>query len=188
MEPSPAAAPGAARGADGSPSADSSGARPSRPGLAPRDPRLTPWRAFLTTHAILVRRLDEDLQTEQGLSLAEYSALLQLAEAPGRRQRMNELAIGILLSRSGVTRLIDRLVADGLVTRGSCPSDGRGAEAILTEAGLNRLRVASSTHLRGIETYFLDAIEPADQAAIERAMGEVARRLPPAKARAGGRP
>ena len=95
------------------------------------------------------------------MTLAEYAALLQLAEAPGRRLRMNQLADGIFLSRSGVTRLIDRLEADGLVDRSHCSSDGRGAEAVLTDVGQDRLRQASRTHLRGIETYFLDSVEPA---------------------------
>ena len=77
--------------------------------LTAHDPRLETWRAFLRAHALLTRRLDEDLRTEEGLTLGEYSALLQVAEAPGRALRMNQLATGIFLSRSGVTRLIDRL-------------------------------------------------------------------------------
>jgi len=111
------------------------------------------------------------------MTLAEYAALVQLAEAPGRRLRMNQLADGIFLSRSGVTRLIDRLVADGLVARSQCASDGRGAEAVLTEAGLGRLRAASRTHLRGIETYFLASVDPADLAVVERSCGAIRRRV-----------
>ena len=68
---------------------------------------------------------------------------------------MNQLADRVLLGRSGITRLVDRLVADGLVCRSQCSSDARGAEAVLTEEGLTRLRAARSTHLRGVEQYFL---------------------------------
>lgn len=141
--------------------------------ISPRDPRISIWRDFLVSHARLERLLDEDLRAEHGVSLAEYDALLQLAEAPGRRLRMHELADRVLLSRSGVTRLIDRLVADGSVQRDSCLTDARGAEAVLTAAGLDRLRGAAGTHLRGIGEHFLDSIEPADLAAVGRAMRDV---------------
>lgn len=145
--------------------------------LTARDPRLGPWRAFLTAHALVSRRLDDDLRAEHQMTLAEYAALLQLAEAPGRRLRMNQLADGIFLSRSGVTRLIDRLVADGLVARSHCSSDGRGAEAVLTDPGLTRLREASRTHLRGIEAYFLGSVEPVDLTVIERSCAAIGHRV-----------
>jgi DNA-binding MarR family transcriptional regulator len=151
--------------------------------LTPRDPRLGSWRAFLMAHALVSRRLDDDLRSEQELTLAEYAALLQLAEAPGRRLRMNQLAEGIFLSRSGVTRLIDRLEADGLVTRSLCSSDGRGAEAVMTDVGHARLRQASRTHLRGIEAYFLASVEPVDLKALERSCSAIGDRV-----RAEGRP
>lgn len=143
--------------------------------LAPTDPRLSAWRAFLEAHARVSRRLDDELREEHSLSLPEYDALLQLASAPGGRLRMNMLADRVLLSRSGVTRLIDRLVADGLVERTACTTDGRGAEAVLTEAGQRRLRDAAPTHLRGIRRYFLETVEPADLAAVERSLAAVAR-------------
>jgi len=86
---------------------------------------------------------------------------------------MHQLADRVLLSRSGVTRLIDRLVSDGSVERDPCVTDARGAEAVLTDAGLQRLRNASLTHLRGIEDHFVDAIAPDDLAAVDRAMRDV---------------
>jgi DNA-binding MarR family transcriptional regulator len=141
--------------------------------ISPRDPRIATWRDFLIAHARISRLLDEDLRAEHDLSLAEYDALLQLAEAPGRRLRMHQLADRVLLSRSGVTRLIDRLVADGSVERNSCLTDARGAEAVLTPAGLGRLRDAAGTHLRGIGEHFLDAIEPSDLSSVGRAMRDV---------------
>ena len=127
--------------------------------LRARDPRLAPWRAFVRAQAHVSRRLDEDLRAEHGLSLQEYVALLILAESPDRRLRMGRLADSLTLSKSGATRLIDRLVDDGLVDRVTCSSDLRGAEAALTDAGLKRLRTAAPTHLRGIAEYFLSAID-----------------------------
>jgi DNA-binding MarR family transcriptional regulator len=141
--------------------------------LSSRDPRIGSWRDFLTAHARLLRLLDEDLRDAHGITLAEYDALVQLAEANGRRLRMHQLAERVLLSRSGVTRLIDRLVADGSVERSHCSTDARGAEAVLTEAGLDRLRRASPTHLRGISDHFVEAIEPGDLEALRRAMSAI---------------
>ena len=144
--------------------------------LRARDPRLAPWRAFVRAQAHVSRRLDEDLRSEHGLSLQEYVALLILAESPDRRLRMGRLADSLTLSKSGATRLIDRLVDDGFVDRVTCSSDLRGAEAAITEAGLKRLRTAAPTHLRGIAEYFLSAIEDHDLEVIERTMGSVADR------------
>jgi DNA-binding MarR family transcriptional regulator len=142
--------------------------------VTPRDERFLPWRAFLVAHARITRRLDEELRAEHDLTLGEYDALLALVEAPDRRLRMNMLADRVILSKSGVTRLIDRLVADGLVVRDQCVTDARGAEAVLTDKGLERLRRASRTHLRGIERHFFEVVDPADLGAIRRAMVDVA--------------
>ena len=142
--------------------------------LTARDPRLAPWRSFLLAHARVSRRLDEELRAEHDVSFAEYDALLTIAQSPGRRIRMGLLAEEVLLSKSGVTRLIDRLVADGLVVRDQCVTDARGAEAVLTDKGLERLRRASRTHLRGIERHFFEVVEAADLGAIRRAMVDVA--------------
>lgn len=147
--------------------------------LTARDPRLSPWRAFLLAHARVSRRLDEELRAEHDLSIAEYDTLLNLALAPGRRMRMGPLAEQVILSKSGVTRLIDRLVSDELVKRSACLADARGAEAVLTERGLARLRQASPTHLRGIREHFLAALGDADLEVIERAMTAVARHAGP---------
>ena len=133
------------------------------PTPAPDDPRLGAWRSFLHAHARLLRRMDEELQGAHGLSLAEYDALMQLASAPGRRLRMSVLAERVLLSRSGITRLVDRLVAAGFVERSACSSDARGAEAALTPRGLERLREASLTHLDGVQRYFLGPIPDPDR-------------------------
>lgn len=153
--------------------------RPVTRSLTPRDPRLAPWRAFLEAHARVTRRLDEELRAEHDLSLAEYEALLTIAGTEDRRIRMRQLADRVILSKSGVTRLIDRLVLDGLVERHACLSDARGAEAVLTAAGLDRLRLASRTHLRGISEHFLGAVDPEELPTIERTMHAVAERACP---------
>ncbi len=138
------------------------------PTLTADDPRLGAWRSFIHSHARLLRRLDEELQAAHGLSLAEYDALMQLVNAPGRRLRMSVLAERVLLSRSGITRLVDRLVAAGFVERSACVSDARGAEAALTGKGLEQLRAASPAHLDGVQRYFLGLIPDRDRDAIER--------------------
>jgi DNA-binding MarR family transcriptional regulator len=146
---------------------------PARREVSPRDPRLAGWRSFLTAYSVITRQLDEELREETGLSLFEYAALLHLAEAEGRRMRMSDLALGIVLTRSGVTRLVDRLERDGLVERGQCADDGRGSEAVLTEHGLQRLREASKVHLRGIDEYYFAAVSEEDQAVVGRVMNDV---------------
>jgi DNA-binding MarR family transcriptional regulator len=147
--------------------------------LSARDPRLAPWRAFLLAHARVSRLLDEELRAEHDLSFAEYDALLTIAQAPERRIRMGLLAEEVLLSKSGVTRLIDRLVNDGLVERSACLADARGAEAVLTTRGLDRLRAASRTHLRGISEHFLAVMDDGSLETLERSMTAVARQAGP---------
>jgi DNA-binding MarR family transcriptional regulator len=117
------------------------------------------WRSFLRAHAHLTRVLETELVAAQRLSLASYDVLVQLAEAPGRRLRMTELADAVLLSRSGVTRLVDRLERGGLVARARVDSDGRGVVAVLTQQGLDRLRAATGTHLSGVGRHFVAPLE-----------------------------
>ena len=121
---------------------------PAIPALTPSEQ--TAWRAFLRAHATLVRRLEGELVAEHDLALPSYDVLVQLSEAPDRRLRMTELAERVLLSRSGLTRLVDRLARDGLVAREACPDDARGTLAVLTDDEFERLRTAWPTHLRGV--------------------------------------
>jgi DNA-binding MarR family transcriptional regulator len=139
-----------------------------RPAPRPTREQLAAWRAFLRAHASITRALEAELEAEQDLSLASYDVLVQLAEAPDRRLRMTELADAVLLSRSGVTRLVDRLEKSGLVARCRVASDGRGVAARLTEAGLDRLRTASRTHLRGVGQHFVNRLDEADLRILER--------------------
>ena len=134
--------------------------------IARDDGRLDAWSSFLRAHARVVRALETELQAEQDLALTDYDVLVQLAAADDRRLRMSELADRLVLSRSGATRLVDRLVADGLVERVVCESDRRGQWASLTDAGYRRLREASPTHLRGVADHFLDRFDAGELAAL----------------------
>ena len=106
-------------------------------------------------HAALVREMDRELETEHGLPLTQYEVLIHLDRAPGRRLRMSELASSVLLSQSGITRLVDRMERDGLVAREPCPGDRRGLLARLTAEGRRKLAEARPTHLAGVHARFL---------------------------------
>jgi DNA-binding MarR family transcriptional regulator len=138
------------------------------------DAELTAWRAFLRAHAHVTLRLELDLTREHDLPLASYDVLVQLVEAPGRRLRMTDLAGAVLLSRSGLTRLVDRMERDGLVRRERVPGDARGVLAVLTDTGYARLRRASSTHLQGVADYVVDRLDPDELAALGRACEKLA--------------
>jgi DNA-binding MarR family transcriptional regulator len=115
------------------------------------------WRSFLVAHARVARRLETDLLATSDLPLAEFDVLFQLDIAEGHRLRMNELANRVVLSRAGMTRLVDRLVADGLVARLKCASDARGAYAVMTERGRERLMAARPGHFAAVRRFFIAA-------------------------------
>lgn len=120
------------------------------------------WRAFLHKHSVVARLLEADLMAGSGLPLAEFDVLFQIAMTDGQRLRMNELADRVLLSRAGITRLVDRLVEDGLVERVKCASDARGAFAALTDRGRERLEEARPKHLAAVKRYFLGSFSRAE--------------------------
>jgi DNA-binding MarR family transcriptional regulator len=113
------------------------------------------WRGLLRVHAALVRALDAELDARHNLPLTSYDVLIHLQAAPDKRLRMAELADRVLLSRSGLTRLADRLEREGLIARDTCTSDGRGSFAVLTEQGERLLGRARPTHLGGVRERFL---------------------------------
>jgi DNA-binding MarR family transcriptional regulator len=121
---------------------------------------LAAWRGFLRVHAALERQLDSELVAAHGLPLSSYEVLLTVADAPGERMRMSEIADSVLLSRSGVTRLVDRLERDGLVERIPCEDDARGQYAVLTARGRDAFDAARKTHLAGVRRTFLERLEP----------------------------
>jgi DNA-binding MarR family transcriptional regulator len=129
-------------------------ANPSATGARLSSRELRAWGGFLRAHATLIRELDAELEAEHGLSLTSYDVLVQLESAPDRRLRMRELADAVLLSRSGLTRLVDRLVREGMIERETCSADARGSFAVLTERGLRALHSARPTHLAGVRRLF----------------------------------
>lgn len=135
---------------------------------------LAAWRTFLEAHARTVDVLARELREDEGLALAWYDVLVHLNEAPGGRLRMQELAEAVLLSKSGLTRLIDRMERDGLVTRMACPSDRRGTFAELTPVGLARLRDAAPRHLQGVREHFADHFDEADARTLQRLLSRLA--------------
>jgi DNA-binding MarR family transcriptional regulator len=131
------------------------------PALAPHE--LAAWRGMLEVHARVTQRLDAQLQAEHGISAPAYEVLMFLDDAPEHRMRMSEIADRVLLSRSGCTRLVDRLADQAYVTRCADTTDGRGLYAQLTEAGLAKIRAARATHRDGIRRFFLDRLTATDQ-------------------------
>src|SRR3954452_20808452 len=113
------------------------------------------WRGMLRVHSALVKALDAELLAGHDLPLTSYEVLINVQAAPGKRRRMSELADGVLLSRSGMTRLVDRLERNGLLERDSCTDDGRGTFAVLTDRGEALLAAARRTHLDGVRERFL---------------------------------
>jgi DNA-binding MarR family transcriptional regulator len=153
----------------------SSAGRSEDPSSAPRIPpaKMAAWRAFLEAHARVTDVLGRELRAEESLPLTWYDVLVQLQEAPGHRLRMQELADAVLLSKSGLTRLVDRMEREGLVQRAACPDDRRGILAELTETGYETLRRTSSTHLRGVDEHFASRFTPAEAATLTDLLGRL---------------
>jgi len=131
------------------------------------------WRRFLEAHAVVVGALEAELDEARGLPLAWYDVLVSLREAPDGRLRMQDLARRVLFSRSGLTRLVDRMVDAGYVAREPCEDDRRGTYAVLTPAGATCLRDASGVHLRGVRDHFSRHLDAADVAAMSVALGKI---------------
>jgi DNA-binding MarR family transcriptional regulator len=136
---------------------------------------LAAWRGMLRVHAALTRALDAELMERHGLPLNSYEVLLFLAQAPGGRMRMSELADSVLLSRSGLTRLVDRLERDGLLERERCEEDARGYFAAITDRGRVLFDEARRTHLAGVRERFVDRLSRDDL----RTLGELWEKVAP---------
>ena len=121
---------------------------------------LDAWRSYLQSHASIVRMLDAELVAEHGMTTRDYEVLLYVAQAPERRLPMSALAERTMLTRSGITRLIDGLVEAGLIERVACASDARVSYAQLTDDGHEKLRRAGCAHVRSINRLFLEHFSP----------------------------
>jgi DNA-binding MarR family transcriptional regulator len=134
---------------------------------------LDAWTSLLRAHATLMRQLETDLEAETGLALADFDVLAQLAVAGGQL-RMTELAARALISRSGMTRRVARLVEEGLVRRANANADGRGVVVALTDAGIVRLTETAPVHARGVSALFVTKLDDRELAALEGALAKVA--------------
>jgi len=134
---------------------------------------LEAWRGYLLSHAPIMRALEADLVHQHGLSARDYEVLLFLAQAPEQRLAMSELADRTMLTRSGITRLVDGLQRSGLVRRVSCASDARIAYATLTEAGLQKLRAAGRTHAESVHEVFLQHFSEDEIEELGRLLGRL---------------
>lgn len=140
---------------------------------------LSAWKGMLAAHSRLTAQLDAELERDHGVGLTAYEVLMNLSDAPAGRMRMSELAERLLLSRSGITRLADRLVARGLIARERCSDDGRGYNAQLTEQGRSLVEAARPDHLAAVRRIFLSRLRDDEI----HTLGEIWQRLlvqPPA--------
>jgi DNA-binding MarR family transcriptional regulator len=138
---------------------------------------LSAWRGMLRAHTALVKALDAELEAQHRLPLSSYEVLIVLQAAPERRLRMSDLAEQVLLSRSGVTRLVDRLEREGLLARITCSSDGRGCFATITPEGEELVARVRRSHLAGVRERFLRHFSDAELAQ----MGEWWERVAPSR-------
>jgi len=143
----------------------------------PDPERLAVWRSFLEAHAAITRLLERELEEQRGLPLTWYDVLVQLQEAGGRL-RMQELAERVLLHKSSVTRLVDRMEEAGLVERVACADDGRSRYAVLLPEGRRVLRSAAPVHLRGIQQHFAAHLTDSDVVALARVFAKLPGGLP----------
>ncbi len=135
---------------------------------------LETWMRFLRAHAAITRRLNADLVTTHDLTVNDYEVLLHLAHAPDRVLRRIDLSERLLLTPSGITRLLEGLERAGLVERASCPSDGRVVYARLTDDGHARLKTASKTHLAGVDRLFLGRFDQVELKLLNGLLGRLA--------------
>ena len=143
------------------------------------------WRAFLGATRALLDRLDRDLQRDAGMPHAYYEVLVRLSEAPGRTLRMSELADATGSSRSRLSHAVARLEEAGWVRREACPSDRRGAFAVLTDAGYAALEAAAPAHVEGVREYLFDRLGPGEAAQLGGISAKVLAHLAPLDARRG---
>jgi DNA-binding MarR family transcriptional regulator len=130
------------------------------------------WRSLLRAHATLMRQLETQLAQQTGFALADFDVLAQLASADGEL-RMTELANRALISRSGMTRRVARLVDEGLVRRSDANADGRGVVVTLTDAGVSRLTETAPIHAHGVAEYFVSRLDDQELAVLESALDRV---------------
>ena len=150
------------------------------------DQRHAVWPLFLKAHSLLAERLDSELSAECGMPLTWFDVLVRLADAPDGRLRMQDLSETVLLSKSGVTRLADRMEAAGLIARGPCPTDRRVVFVVITTRGRAAFDRAAPVAFRGVQEHFARHLRPHEEAALrdflERVLVSLAGGMPRARA------
>ena len=131
------------------------------------------WARFGAAYSTITRELEQKMLQRHGLTLTAYDALLQLSHADGAAMRNIELANTVLLTRSGITRLVEGLEAQGLVTRCSCTEDRRGTKVCLTDEGRTRLAEASDTHVEGVRELFLGRLDPDERRVLDQLLARM---------------
>ena len=135
------------------------------------------WRAWLQASLLLPVQLERDLKASHGLTNAEYEVMVRLSESPGRRLRMSELATATQASKSRLSHQISRMEDDGLIRREECPTDRRGAYAVLSDVGWERLVAAAPAHVASVRHWLVDAITPDELIALGAISARVAERI-----------
>ena len=136
-------------------------------------PQLDSWVRFLRAHAAITRELSAQLQREHGLTLNDYEVLLHLKHADGGRMRRVDLAEQIVLTASGITRLLEGLERGGYVRKESCSSDARVSYAALTDVGREKLSAAADTHLRGVDDLFVSRYSGSELTTLAELLGRL---------------
>jgi DNA-binding MarR family transcriptional regulator len=135
------------------------------------------WRAYIVGTELMRQQLHRELQDAHGMTIADYEVLVQLSERDGRQLRMTELAGRVASSKSRLSHQIARMEKAGLVRRGVCPDDARGVLAELTDKGMDLLRAAAPTHVRGVRDHLIDLLAPEEQEALATMFERVVKHL-----------
>ncbi|NEW05716.1 MarR family transcriptional regulator [Paenibacillus sp. SYP-B3998] len=138
---------------------------------------LATWRLFIKTHALIIEKIEQNLASEKKVPLTSYDVLIALFEAPDKRLRMHELGNKVVLSRSGLTRLVDRLEKQGLLVRERSDADRRGAYAKLTREGKRELLRAWPIYAKGIQEHFISAMGLEEMQSLYRVLQNMKVRL-----------
>jgi DNA-binding MarR family transcriptional regulator len=140
-----------------------------------KETKLNAWKAFLRAHHTVIDKIENDLEKAKAVPLTSYDVLLELSQAPDRKLRMSELAAQVVLSRSGLTRLVDRLEKEGYLGREADPTDRRGTQAVLTQKGFEALKQAWPIYAQGINQHFAELISEQEAKMIAKALERVTR-------------
>jgi DNA-binding MarR family transcriptional regulator len=135
-----------------------------------KENKLNAWKAFLKAHRSVIDKIEDDLEKTNAVPLTSYDVLLELSQAPNRKLRMSDLAAQVVLSRSGLTRLVDRLEKEDYLVREDDPNDRRSTKAVLTQKGFEALKQAWPTYAQGINKYFADLISEQEARIVTKAL------------------